>query len=188
MREHGRMEGSLTGHHLVAAPHLLDPNFFGTVVFIVEHGAEGALGLVLNRPTREPLQKHLPEWADQASPPADVFVGGPVSNEVAVGIAELPEIVPQGWEPALPGIGLIDLSEGPAARGKVARLRVFSGYSGWAGGQLEDEIETDSWFVVPAHPDDIFTTEPDALRTKVLRRQQGRIAIYAHFPANPKLN
>jgi putative transcriptional regulator len=182
------MSGSLAGHHLVAAPTLLDPNFYRTVVYIVEHGADGALGLVLNRPTTEPIVNHLPDWSQWVTPPSHVFIGGPVANEVAVAIAELPEIQPNGWEPALPGIGLIDLSAGPEAIGHVARLRVFSGYSGWVTGQLEMEVETDSWFVVPAHPDDIFTSSPEQLRTAILRRQPGRLAMYAHYPDDPKAN
>lgn len=173
---------SVAGKLLVSAPHLLDPNFYRTVVFIAEHGDDGALGVVLNRATDEPITDHLPEWAAAASEPATVFVGGPVSNELAVGVAEGPRTPPEDWAPVLGAIGLIDLSAGPDATGGVNRLRVFSGYTGWITGQLEAELAIGSWFVLDARPDDVFTSEPAPMWTRVLRRQTGRLAIYATYP------
>ena len=181
------MSDSLVAHHLVAAPSLIDPNFAGSVVFILEHGPEGALGLVLNRPTPAPVADHLPQWAEAVTDPPVVFVGGPVSNETAVGLAEVTGPVPFEWSPALPGIGLFDLSVDP---GEVApvRLRVFSGYSGWEAGQLEDELSVGGWIVLPAHPDDAFHPDPDQLRSVILRRQTGSNAWYSTLPENPMMN
>lgn len=176
------MGASLAGRLLVAAPHLLDPNFYRTVVYIAEHGESGALGLVLNRITDAPVADHLPDWAPHVTHPAFVFVGGPVSNEVAVGLARAPSIVPESWSPGFDGSGLIDLAAGPEAVGGLDALRVFSGYSGWMEGQLEEELETDSWFVVPALPSDLFTGDPERLWRDVLRRQPGRLSLYANFP------
>jgi putative transcriptional regulator len=104
-----------------------------------------------------------------------VFVGGPVSNEIAVGLAAAP-----GESDADP-VELVDLGVDPEA-GAVARLRVFSGYSGWSAAQLELELAIGSWFVVDADLDDLFTSSPADLWRRVLRRQPGRLAFYAHFP------
>jgi len=182
------MDRSLVGQLLVAAPHLIDPNFYRTVVYIAEHGNDGALGLVLNRATDAPVEEHLPQWAPLVADPAVVFVGGPVSNEIAVGLARSPYTIPESWDPGPDGSGLIDLSADPAALGGVDALRIFSGYSGWVVGQLEIEVRTDSWFIVPALPSDLFTSHPDHLWRDVLARQPGRLAFYANYPMQPGSN
>ena len=182
------MEGSLAGQLLVASPHLADPNFYRTVVYIAEHGEAGALGLVLNRPTDAPVEDHLPDWADLTTAPAVVFVGGPVSNEIAVGLARAPLNPPDEWAPGFDGSGLVDLSAGADAVGGVEALRIFSGYSGWVEGQLEMEVQTDSWFIVPALPTDLFTHEPEMLWHDVLARQPGRLAFYANYPHSLRSN
>jgi putative transcriptional regulator len=179
---------SIAGRLLVASPYLLDPNFYRTVVYIAEHGPEGALGLVLNRATDEPVDDHVPAWVDELADPPRVFIGGPVSNELAVGLAESPRNAPPGWAPAFAEMGLVDLSAGPEAVGGVARARVFSGYAGWVDGQLEAELATDSWFVVDPWPDDLFTADPERLWSRVLRRQPGRLALYSTFPDDLRSN
>jgi putative transcriptional regulator len=176
------MDDSLAGRLLVASPHLIDPNFYRTVVYIAEHGDDGALGLVLNRATDAPVVDHLPEWADLTNRPQVVFIGGPVSNEIAVGLARAPVHPPDSWAPGFDGSGLIDLSAGPDTVGGVDALRIFSGYSGWLQGQLEVEVATDSWFIVPALPSDLFTEHPERLWRDVLARQPGELAFYAGYP------
>jgi putative transcriptional regulator len=180
--------GLIAGRLLVATPLLLDPNFYRTVILVAEHSPEGALGVVLNRPTEEPVRDHLPEWAPHLSEPPVVFVGGPVANEVAVGMVHEPAIEPPEWETRLPGVGLIDLAAQPEAFGSVSRARVFSGYSGWIAGQLDAELLTDSWVVVDATVDDVFTAHPAGLWRDVLQRQPGRLALYGWFPDDLRSN
>ena len=182
MREDVGMDSSIEGRLLVASPQLIDPNFYRTVVYIAEHGDDGALGLVLNRPTEDLVENHLPDWAPTTTSPAVVFVGGPVSNEIAVGLVRCPKQPPDEWSPGFDGSGLVDLSAGPDAIGGADALRIFSGYSGWVDGQLEMELATDSWFVVPASPSDLFTDRPETLWREVLARQPGRLAFYATYP------
>jgi putative transcriptional regulator len=186
--EEGRPFSSIAGRLLIATPLLLDPNFYRAVVYIVEHSEEGALGVVLNRATEEPVTDHLPEWTDWLSDPPVVFVGGPVANEVAVGVIAKPEVLPDSWNPTPDGLGLVDLSEGPDGLGAVASARVYSGYSGWVAGQLEMELGSGSWIVVEGGLADVFTTDPDALWRKVLRRQPDRRSLYASFPDDPASN
>jgi putative transcriptional regulator len=71
----------------------------------------------------------------------------------------------------------------PARRG-----RVFVGYAGWSPGQIEAELDEESWIVVPAQPDDVFSEEPDELWSAVLRRQGGPLALLATMPPDPSLN
>ena len=184
----GQRFTSAAGRLLIATPLLLDPNFYRTVVYVVEHSEEGALGVVLNRPTEEAVIDHLPDWTDWLSDPPFGFVGGPVANEVAVGVVEKPGLLPESWDPTPDDVGLVDLSEGPDGLGSVASARVYSGYAGWVAGQLEMELRTGSWIVVEGGLADVFTTDPEALWRKVLKRQPDRRSLYASFPDDPASN
>jgi putative transcriptional regulator len=189
-----RMEGSLTARLLIAAPQLIDPNFAESVVLICRHDSEGALGLVLNRPTALPAKESLPGWAAAVADPDVVFLGGPVQIEMGVGLARLSKGEPprpesDGWTPVEDRLGLIDLSLDPEREVEsLESLRIFAGYSGWSEGQLEAEISSGSWFVAHAEPDDLFTQDPTALRRKVLRRQRSLLVLFADYPADPTLN
>lgn len=168
------------GRLLVASPRLLDPNFYRSVVLLVEHDDDGTLGLVLNRPTESPVGEHLPDWSSFVSDPGVVFIGGPVQPDVGVALARA------DGSRGLPGARLIDLTAGPD--GVQGVVRVFAGYAGWAPGQLASEIEEGGWLVVDAEPADVFRPDPGRLWTDVLRRQPGRISWLANFPQDPRLN
>lgn len=175
------MAASFSGKLLVANPQLQDPNFYRTVVLLFEHGDEGAFGTVLNRPTDEPAGDHVPAWQALLADPGVVFVGGPVRNEVAVGVAEWPDEEMAGEGGLFSGIGFIDLTDPPDPARAPLRVRVFSGYSGWDAGQLEVELAVDSWFIVDPIVDDVFG-DPDDLWSRVLARQDGRLRLYASYP------
>jgi putative transcriptional regulator len=179
------MAASLKGKLLVASPLLQDPNFYRTVVLLFEHGEDGALGTVLNRPTTESANDHLPGWSQLICEPDVVFIGGPVRNEIAIGVAEFEDREADGA--LFAGIGFIDLSEPPEPESAPLRVRVFSGYSGWDTGQLEVELAVDSWFVVDATADDVFG-DPEGLWSRVLKRQAGRLSLYAQYPDDLSLN
>jgi len=172
------------GTLLVASPLLVDPNFYKTVVFILQHDLEGAVGVVLNRPSEEAVESHLPEWARRLEDPPVVFVGGPVDPAVAIGVVRSDRPA----EPtALLGVGMVDLGSDPAA-GTPGPVRVFSGYAGWGPGQVEAELEEGAWLVLEAEPDDVFTQNPAELWSIVLRRQGGKVAMLATFPLDPSMN
>jgi putative transcriptional regulator len=179
------MAASFSGKLLVASPLLQDPNFHRTVVFLFEHGDEGAVGTVLNRPTESPASEHLPAWKDLIATPDVVFFGGPVRNEVAVGVAEFED--DGSDDERFAGIGFIDLTDPPDPNASPRRIRVFSGYSGWGAGQLEVELAVDSWFIVDAVAEDVFG-DPEDLWSRVLSRQAGRLRLYAQFPDDITLN
>ena len=185
---------SLTGRLLVAGPRLVDPNFVRTVVLMCRHDEDGALGLVLNRPTGLAVAEALPGWVEALAPPNVVFLGGPVQPEMAVALALLrPEQAgrpeSEHWTPVDDHLGLLNLSAPPAAEvGGLEQLRVFAGYAGWAGGQLDFEVSSTDWFVLPAGGDDPFSAAPGGLWRRVLHRQPGLVAIFADFPPDPSLN
>ena len=176
------MSETLRGQLLVAAPVLSDPNFHRTVVLIAEHGDEGAMGLVLNRPTDTSVGDALPELSPIAGEEEPVFVGGPVSTGSVLAVAELDAGTDN--KPHQP----IMIHRALFGSMPVRRGRIFVGYAGWSAGQLESELEEESWLVLPAEPDDLFSDDPDGLWSSVLRRQGGPYALLSLMPPDPSLN
>jgi putative transcriptional regulator len=179
---------SLTGQLLIASPGLLDPNFRRTVVLITEHNEEGAAGLVLNRPSLVEVAAAVPQLEELVEEDEQVWVGGPVEPAAVVVLAEFDDDA----EPAVPildGIGFAALDEGAEAIAAVTRRRrVFAGYAGWGGGQLEAELERDDWILEPARPDDVFAEDADGLWRAVLRRKGGIFELVARMPDDPSMN
>lgn len=181
---------TLAGSLLVASPTLDDPNFSRSVILLLDHDADGALGVVLNRPSEISAGDALPRWADIASEPAVVHVGGPVTPQVVVCLGRLrAPATPAGWTPLAGAVGAIDLETEPdEVIGSLDGLRLFAGYAGWAAGQLEAELRLGGWLVVAAEPDDAFTAAPDRLWSRVLRRQGGELAMLHTMPIDPTQN
>ena len=114
-----------------------------------------------------------------------LFSGGPVSTDSALGLGAVRDLsavheTPVGWKRLYERTGLVDLDTPPELlAGALAGMRIYVGYAGWAGGQLEDEIDEGAWYVVPAEPADVFDTDPEHLWRRVLRRQPGAIEVSA---------
>ena len=173
----------------MASPLIGDPNFERSVVLMIEHNTDGALGLVLTNPSQTNVEEMLPAWASLAASPSLFFFGGPVSTESVIGLGRVVGGVTEDFQAVVGNVGPVDLNEEPAGLPYVVEdLRVFAGYSGWGPGQLESELAVDAWFVVDADPGDVFITEPDELWSFVLRRQSGPMAWLANYPFDPKLN
>ncbi len=179
---------SLRGQLLVAGPGLVDPNFRRTVVLVGEHGEEGAMGVVLNRPSPATVDQAVPALAEIVGVDEIVHVGGPVQPDAVVVLGEFGEperagVLVFGTVGFLPGeIGDTD------AVGPLSRARVFAGYAGWGPGQLEGELAEAAWIVEHALPEDVFTQEPDGLWSSVLRRKGGPFAVLAAMPLDPASN
>ena len=146
---------SLTGKFLVASRYLRDPNFAQSVVFMIRHDEEGALGVVVNRPTDKTVRE---VWDAIGFDPCDrddvLYLGGPVPGPlVAVHTLE-----PYSEREVLPGVHVsmhrdaIDL----IVRKKGVPLRLYSGHAGWGRGQLENELEAGGWLTTAAKQDDLF--------------------------------
>lgn len=171
---------SLAGSLLVASPTLTDPNFALTVIFIIHHDEDGAIGVVLNRPTSLSVDGLPNGWTTRDS----VYSGGPVEPEMALGLVESVD-EHETWERVGDRLWLADL-DGPPA--EVSRIRIFSGYAGWGPGQAESELERGDWVVATGSRDDVFTTDPDDLWRSVMRRQPGTARLLATYPVDPSLN
>lgn len=179
------------GMLLVATPMLLDPNFADTVVLILDVDDNGALGVVLNRPSGVPVAEVLGDWCDVVAEPEVLFRGGPVSTEGALAVAHLakPDDVPVGFRKVVDGLGVVDLDTPvELVDGTFDGLRIFAGYAGWGAEQLAGEIDEGSWYLVPSQLADVFRVDPADLWRDVLRRQPGELAWHSTRPVDPDLN
>ena len=181
------MTGPLTGRLLVATPALGDPNFDRTIVLVLAHSEEGAVGVVLNRPLDVTVDEAVPPLAELVDDDEALFEGGPVQPDGAVVLAEF-------TDPALAGVvafgsvGFLPDQADEADRSAIVRARIFAGYSGWGPGQLEAELAEDAWLLTPATTADVFTEDPEGLWEGVVARLGPAYAMLRSMPADPSLN
>lgn len=182
------MEKSLAGQLLLASPSLRDPNFLRTVVLVGVHNDEGAMGVVLNRPSAVTVREAVPALEPAVDDSEPVYVGGPVAPTSVVCLAEF--VDPSSAEllvlgrigfPA-PDTDIEDLAEA------TARRRVFAGYAGWGEGQLDAEVAEGDWIAQLAQPQDVFSESPEELWSTVLTRKGGSYALIARMPLDPSVN
>ena len=155
--------GYLTGRLLIASPLIGDPRFDRTVIFMCAHGAENAMGLVVNRPM-EGLR--LPDLLDQLdvagaadAPDEPVFSGGPVDRDRGFVLHTTDVDLGPATLPVGPGLGLTatrEILEAMASKTAPDRALLALGYAGWDAGQLEDEISQNAWLVADAHESLLF--------------------------------
>jgi putative transcriptional regulator len=188
--QNGPVESDLSGSLLVATPQIEEGVFHRSVVLLLHHDAEGAQGVVLNRPMDARVDVVLPDWQPHVTPPSVLFEGGPVGLDSALGLVSAPgDVEPVGVKRLFRGVGLVDLDTPPEiVMADVAGLRIFAGYAGWSPGQLEGEIRLGSWYVVESEGRDAFTDDPAELWVRVLRRQRDHLAFVATFPPDPEMN
>ncbi|MCE5302955.1 MAG: YqgE/AlgH family protein [Planctomycetaceae bacterium] len=158
---------SLQGQLLVASPQLLDPNFARTLVLLVQHNADGAFGMVVNRPVRKTVQEL---WREVGSAPCHsqrpIYLGGPVPGPLLALHVE-PSLAESEPSPGVffaakkQHLDQLVLSDSPA-------YKIFVGHAGWGAGQLESEMEQGAWRTAPAVPECVFSTE-DAVWEAVFR-------------------
>ncbi len=178
---------SLTGQLLIAAPALADPNFRRTVVLVCAHTGEGALGLVLNRPSPVRAAEAIPELADALGDDARLWLGGPVQPSDVVLLAEFDDpgeslLVSGDLGLVTDGAPLDELAD------RTRRLRAFLGHSGWGPGQLDAELERDDWIVAPLRHGDPLGADADALWRTALEGLGGPYALVARMPDDPSQN
>ena len=190
----GDLDDVRPGSLLVAMPTLTDPTFAGTVVYVLDHGPSGTVGVVLGRPSQVEIRDVLPGWCDLAVEPGVFHVGGPCETDTALCL---------GTSPTAPGgeddhglrlvagdVYLVDLDADPARlASELTGLRVFAGYAGWSPGQLSAEIAEGAWACVSGTSGDVLSRlSGPRLWRRVLGRQNGRLGVLSTAPADPAAN
>jgi putative transcriptional regulator len=172
---------SLRGQLLIAAPSLFD-YFRRSVVLVLEHSPEGAMGVVLNRESETPVAEAVPVLASLAEPEELVRIGGPVSPQSVVALGDFDDVGEAGTH-VVGSLGTLDPDR---ENGSLRRVRVYAGYAGWGPGQLDGELEQEAWLVLPARPGDPF--EDGDIWSEALRRKGGGYRLLSTMPADPSLN
>lgn len=157
---------NLTHHFLIAMPNMADPNFNRTLTYICDHGEQGAMGVVVNRPIGldlstlfEQIGLSLPERLQKQS----VYFGGPVQTERGFVLHTPPQI----FSSTLTVNEVVSLTTSKDVLEAVSqgagpnKFMVSLGYAGWAAGQLEEEIKQNAWLSVGADPNVIFDMAPE---------------------------
>mgnify|MGYP001236482380 FL=1 len=178
-----------TGRILISEPFLNDPNFKRTIILLAEHGEDGSVGFVLNKPTDYRIHEVIEDFPKFDAP---VYYGGPVQLDTLQFIYKGAEII-DGSVEIIPGVywgGSFDLLKAVIGSGSVSPedFRFFLGYSGWTEGQIDDEISLNSWIVTETAAEDIFSKDPDNLWRDILKSMGKKFAILASFPENPSVN
>ena len=178
---------SKKGHFLVANSTLQDPNFTATVVLLIEHDDSGAFGLIVNRVSEIHLSAAIENLSMKAQS-VPLFEGGPVRTDALF-------ILHSEKQLAKPGDRVVDgvfMSSEKAQLEKLleteSNFHVYHGYSGWAPGQLEAEIEAKSWVIVPAKAEIIFHENPENAWREALAHQGGLFEYFAQNVRDPFLN
>lgn len=175
------MAETLRGQLLIAAPSLFD-YFRRTVVLVIEHTADGAMGVVLNRESETRVADAVPQLADLAAAEDLIRIGGPVSPESVVALGEFGDLSEAGTQV----VGQLGTLDPEAANESLGRLRVYAGYAGWGAGQLDGELDQDAWLVAPAEQDDPFSDED--MWSRALERRGGAYRLLATMPPDPSQN
>jgi putative transcriptional regulator len=181
---------SLQGHLLLASADLRDPNFFHTVVLMVRHNDEGALGLVLNRPLSVRLSQVWNQVGDGEPRRDDVIhLGGPCEGPL-MALHDEPTL---GDSEALSGVHFCTSREllEQLVADTSRQARFFAGFAGWSSGQLEGELAEGSWLTMPATVEHVFSVEPDLweMLTRELSGKQILDTLHIrHVPPDLRMN
>jgi putative transcriptional regulator len=185
---------SLQGSFLVSASHLRDPNFYRSVVLMLEHNDNGAMGLVINRPSAMTIAKALSQKNPVNGGDAPVFVGGPVEPTSLFILHNCLSLGKSDQELA-PGVflaGSEDSFDEVVRSGKKpevgVKFRLISGYAGWGEGQLEGELARGDWHILPADGALVLEEDVYGLWEVCTRRLHRANRLLPHHIRNPEWN
>ena len=180
---------SLRGHFLISAKHLRDSNFYKSVVLLLEHNSDGSMGIVINWPMALKVSSALEKHFEIPDSPVCLYCGGPVEESALLILHNSPDY-DQEFGGILPNLFVgtsPDVFEKMAAsmrdEDSEFRFRIFAGYSGWSGGQLESELNRGDWHTLPASSEYVFRAEPYEIWEDALREFQAKTSI---LPTPPK--
>jgi putative transcriptional regulator len=161
------------GKFLVASKQLRDPQFFETVVLLIQYNTQGAMGLVINRPTTVKLSKVLPEIEGLQKRSDTIYLGGPVAKNQLMLLIRT-NSPPEGSRLVFKDIYL---SSSQTIIEKMIynpdtpeKFRVYAGYAGWAPGQLDQEVSRGGWHILQADEESVFDKTPAEIWPELIRR------------------
>jgi putative transcriptional regulator len=163
------------GVFLVAKPELIDPNFLHTVILLVSYGKAGAMGLIINRPTKITIQQVIPDIKEPKNVTSNIYFGGPVNRNNLFALFTADKKTKEALNP----LGKVYFTGSKDAilsllksEDKKEKVRIYAGYAGWVPNQLEFEIKRGSWVIVEASEEMIFTDFPENIWPSIFKRPE----------------
>lgn len=177
------------GKLLVSEPYLPDPNFERSIILLCEHNESGSFGFVLNKPSLAMLGDVM-EGLEQFEAP--IFVGGPVQQDTLHYLHSCAEVAGATliasdvyWGGDFDNLKFLINTKQIDPK----EIKFFLGYSGWSEGQLDTEMEADSWIVSDQFGSElVFESNPKEMWKKSLESLGGRFSIYSNYPEDPRMN
>jgi len=177
------------GHILIAEPFLAGTYFNRSIILLAIYGEQGAIGFILNKKVDYPVEDIFVNFPDFDS---EIHIGGPVGTDSIYFIHTLGDSIPGSIniKDNLYWGGDFDVLKTKIKLGLVSsqQVRFFLGYSGWEAGQLEEEINENSWLVADVSQDDMMTIDENVMWAKSVRDMGGKYSMWENFPENPSLN
>lgn len=178
-----------SGKVLLAEPFMQDPHFKRSVILLCEHHLHGSLGFILNKPIDMKVNDLIASFPDFD---AEVYYGGPVSTDTMHYVHDLGDILDDSIK-ITDGIwmgGDFEQLKALVRNGLVmpSNIRFFIGYSGWSGGQLDEEMDIRSWVTAPVHPNYIFKAAPDGLWSKIMYNKGDVFEVISDIPEHLSWN
>ena len=188
------MATSLQGQFLVAAPQMRDPNFYHSVILLLEHSDDSAMGLVVNRPSSISVDAAMMKLKHTQVSADPIFAGGPVETSALFILHNCSELG-QNDEEVIPGVFVTGSNESfesliskDAECVQDCSFRIYCGYAGWGGGQLEGEIDRGDWLTLPADGAVIFNADPYNIWETSVQQCRERNRLLPHNVKNPEWN
>jgi putative transcriptional regulator len=170
------------GKFLIAPRESQDPNFAGAVVLLIHYDDDGAVGLVINRPTKLPLSQLFDEIKAARKIHDVAYFGGPVELRDVLALCRSKKR-PEASIPMFGDVYLLStkagLEKALSSKPTPKTLRVYVGYTGWAPGQLERELDLGAWRVLPGEEESIFDADPAGVWPRLIDRTEMRVARLA---------
>lgn len=174
-----RVKDLAIGKLLVAPRNDPDPSFAHTVVLLVQHDGQSAVGLMINRRTKIPISEALQEWKPANEKSDQVYMGGPVELNGVLALLRLatkPDDAAHVVDDVYLASSRTSVEKALAARAGPGELRVYLGYCGWGAGQLENEVELGGWYIFSAKAGWVFDSDPASLWSRLIALTEQRIA------------
>lgn len=161
------------GRLLVANRQMRDPRFAESVILLVRYGEEGALGVIINRPSKVKLAELLPDAAQLKDRPDPVYIGGPVARDGMMLLLRSEE-KPEGAKHVFADVYVSPSREvlDRLVAADDRNFRAYVGYAGWAAGQLEYELERQDWHVLPGDADMVFAEDTESVWDKLIQQTE----------------
>jgi putative transcriptional regulator len=179
------------GRLLVASRDLGDPNFAKTVILLVRYNEDkGAVGLVINKRTDVPISRAFHDLKQAGARRDPVYIGGPVELNTVMALLKSPS-KPEAAIRVFGDVYLISdkdlLAHTLASSVEATVFHAFVGYAGWGAGQLEHEVDSGAWHIMPADAATVFHADPDSVWPRLIQRTETHIAAIPRIPGLPRL-